>query len=70
MKTESGLGEGVNTRTPPVDLDGRSQVANREQADDLLQETWMWIHRVRHTCRQGEPVLPWVYAIARRRGKW
>jgi RNA polymerase sigma-70 factor, ECF subfamily len=44
----------------------KSQVANREQADDLLQETWLRIHRVRHTYRPGEPVLPWVYAIARR----
>ena len=43
-----------------------SQVASREQADDLLQETWLRIHRVRHTYRPGEPVLPWVYAIARR----
>lgn len=39
---------------------------SREQADDLLQETWLRIHRVRHTYRQGQPVLPWVYAIARR----
>src|SRR6266481_7540657 len=44
----------------------RSQVASREQADDLLQETWIRIHRVRHTYRPGEPVLPWLYAIARR----
>jgi RNA polymerase sigma-70 factor (ECF subfamily) len=44
----------------------RSQAASRELADDLLQETWMRIHRVRHTYRPGEPVLPWVYAIARR----
>jgi RNA polymerase sigma-70 factor (ECF subfamily) len=44
----------------------KSQVPNREQADDLLQETWLRIHRVRHTYRPGEPVLPWVYAIARR----
>src|ERR1700719_2990888 len=44
----------------------RSQSASREQADDLLQETWLRIHRVRHTYRPGEPVLPWIYAIARR----
>jgi RNA polymerase sigma-70 factor (ECF subfamily) len=44
----------------------RSQAASREQADDLLQETWLRIHRVRHTYRPGEPLLPWVYAIARR----
>jgi RNA polymerase sigma-70 factor (ECF subfamily) len=44
----------------------RSQLASQQQADDLLQETWMRIHRVRHTYRPGEPVLRWVYAIARR----
>lgn len=44
----------------------KGQVATREQADDLLQDTWLRIHRVRHTYRPGEPVLPWVYAIARR----
>jgi RNA polymerase sigma-70 factor (ECF subfamily) len=44
----------------------RSQAASREQANDLLQETWLRIHRVRHTYRPGEPVLPWIYAIARR----
>ena len=44
----------------------RSQVSSREQADDLLQDTWLRIHRVRHTYRPGEPVVPWVYAIARR----
>lgn len=44
----------------------RAQTASREQADDLLQETWLRIHRVRRTYRPGEPVLPWIYAIARR----
>jgi RNA polymerase sigma-70 factor (ECF subfamily) len=41
------------------------QQTSRAEADDLLQETWMRIHQVRHTYRQGEPVLPWLYAIAR-----
>jgi RNA polymerase sigma-70 factor (ECF subfamily) len=44
----------------------RVQAPTREFADDLLQDTWMRIHRVRHTYRPGAPVLPWVYAIARR----
>jgi RNA polymerase sigma-70 factor, ECF subfamily len=44
------------------------QSASRSDADDLLQETWLRIHRVRHTYRPGEPVLPWFYAIARRVG--
>ncbi len=42
-----------------------AQLASRSDADDLLQETWLRIHRVRHTYRPGEPVLPWFYAIAR-----
>ena len=37
----------------------------RPQADDLLQETWLRIHRARHTYRTGAPVLPWVFAIAK-----
>jgi RNA polymerase sigma-70 factor, ECF subfamily len=38
---------------------------SRRFADDLLQETWLRVHQVRHTHRPGEPVLPWLYAIAR-----
>jgi RNA polymerase sigma-70 factor (ECF subfamily) len=45
----------------------RSQASSREQAEDMQHETWMRIHRARHTYRPGEPVLPWIYAIARRR---
>lgn len=41
------------------------QFASRADADDLLQETWLRIHKVRQTYRPGEPVLPWLYAIAR-----
>jgi len=42
-----------------------AQLISRSDADDLLQETWLRIHKVRHTYRPGEPVLPWFYAIAR-----
>ncbi len=38
---------------------------DRRHADDLLQETWIRIHKARHTYRPGEPLLPWLYAIAR-----
>ena len=41
------------------------KVVSRRHADDLLQETWMRLHQVRHTYRRGQPVLPWLYAIAR-----
>jgi RNA polymerase sigma-70 factor (ECF subfamily) len=43
-----------------------SQVRDREKAEDLLQECWLRIHKARHTYRPGEPLLPWIYAIARR----
>jgi RNA polymerase sigma-70 factor, ECF subfamily len=42
-----------------------AQVGNRDDASDMLQDAWLRIHRVRHTYRPGEPLLPWVYAIAR-----
>lgn len=41
------------------------QVSSRRAAEDLLQDTWLRIHAARHTHRPGDPVLPWVYAIAR-----
>ena len=39
--------------------------ASRHYAADLVQEVWLRIHKSRHTYRHGDPVLPWVYAIAR-----
>jgi RNA polymerase sigma-70 factor (ECF subfamily) len=38
---------------------------SRDAAEDLLQDCWMKIHGSRHTYRATEPVMPWVYAIAR-----
>jgi RNA polymerase sigma-70 factor (ECF subfamily) len=38
---------------------------SRPGAEDLAQETLLRIHKVRQTYRPGEPLLPWVYAIAR-----
>ncbi len=37
----------------------------RADAEDLVQECWVRIHRSRHTYRSPEPVLPWIFAIAR-----
>jgi RNA polymerase sigma-70 factor (ECF subfamily) len=56
----------VSTLSPALLRFFMSQGTSREHADDLLQETWLRIHRVRHTYRPGMPVLPWIYAIARR----
>jgi RNA polymerase sigma-70 factor, ECF subfamily len=34
-------------------------------AEDLAQECWMRVHRARASFRPTEPVLPWLFAIAR-----
>src|SRR5262249_12634533 len=34
-------------------------------ADDLVQETFLRMHRARSTFARGGAVLPWAYAIAR-----
>jgi len=43
-----------------------AEVRQRTLAEDLLQDLWLRIHNARRTYRRGEPVLPWIYAIARR----
>ncbi len=37
----------------------------RSDVEDLLQECWIRIHRSRQTYRPSEPLLPWIFAIAR-----
>ena len=43
-----------------------NRAGNSDDPSDMLQDAWLRIHRVRHTYRAGEPLLPWIYAIARR----
>lgn len=38
---------------------------NARIVEDLLQECWLRIHRARQSYRPGDPVLPWLLAIAR-----
>ena len=38
---------------------------DRGRAPDLLQETFLQVHRSRHTYRPALPVRPWLFAIAR-----
>ena len=35
------------------------------EAEDILQDFWLRLHRARQTYRPSEPVLPWIFAIAR-----
>jgi len=41
---------------------------SRSDTEDLVQECWLRIHKSRHTYRATEPVLPWIFAIARHTG--
>lgn len=53
--------------SPPLLRYFRSSRFARDDGDDedLLQDCWIRIHRSRHTYRPSEPVMPWIYAIAR-----
>jgi RNA polymerase sigma-70 factor (ECF subfamily) len=56
----------VATLSPPLHHFFAGQMGSVVEAEDILQDAWLRIHRARHTYRPGEPLLPWVYAIARR----
>lgn len=38
---------------------------SRADTEDLFQDCWIRVHSARHTYRAPEPVLPWIFAIAR-----
>jgi RNA polymerase sigma-70 factor (ECF subfamily) len=43
-----------------------AQTRERSSAEDLLQDFWLRVHKARRTYRPGEPLLPWIFGIARR----
>ena len=42
----------------------RARVANPQDVQDLYQETFLALHRARHTYEAPRPVEPWLFAIA------
>jgi RNA polymerase sigma-70 factor (ECF subfamily) len=42
-----------------------SHARDAAKADDLVQETFLQLHRARHTYDSAFPVMPWAMAIAR-----
>ena len=42
-----------------------SQAREAAKAEDLVQETFLQLHRARHTYDAAFPLMPWVMAIAR-----
>lgn len=50
---------------PPLRRYLLSHARDAAKADDLLQETFLQLHRARHTYDAKFPVMPWAMAIAR-----
>ena len=50
---------------PPIQGFLLRQLHDAERVDDLVQETFLQIHRARHTYNPEYPPLPWALAIAR-----
>ncbi len=61
----AALDELVRRISPPLQRYFAASRFGRSEAEDLLQDCWIRIHRSRHTYRASEPVMPWIYAIAR-----
>ena len=59
------LDELVSRISPPLLRYFSGSRFGGNEAEDMLQDCWIRIHRSRHTYRSSEPVMPWVYAIAR-----
>ena len=61
----AALDELVRRVSPPLLRYFANSRFGRSDAEDLLQDCWIRIHRSRHTYRSSEPAMPWIYAIAR-----
>jgi RNA polymerase sigma-70 factor (ECF subfamily) len=63
---DAALGDVYDLAAPAVFSFLKGLCRDRQQAEDLTQETFLRIHRARGLFRVGSPVLPWAYTIARR----
>jgi RNA polymerase sigma-70 factor (ECF subfamily) len=61
----AALDELVRRISPPLLRYFSGSRLGRNETEDMLQDCWIRIHRARHTYRSSEPVMPWIYAIAR-----
>ena len=61
----AAIEELVRRLSPPLLRFFAFSQGSMAEAEDLLQDCWLRIHRSRQTYRASEPVLPWIFAIAR-----
>jgi len=52
---------------PMVRALARRRLAEPDAVEDVVQDTLLTLHRVRHTYEPGRPFTPWLAAIAQRR---
>ncbi len=53
--------------TPYIRSIARRRISAADVIEDIVQETLISVHRVRHTYDPARPFMPWLYAIADRR---
>ena len=58
-------GELLNEIGPPLMSFLGARVRDIDEAEDLYQETFMALHRARHSYDAARPLEPWLFAIAR-----
>lgn len=54
--------------TPFIRALSRRHCHNPADVEELVQETLLTVHRIRHTYDPARPISPWIAAIAMRRG--
>jgi RNA polymerase sigma-70 factor, ECF subfamily len=52
---------------PFIETLARRRLRSPEGIEDVVQDTLLTVHRIRHTYEPGKPVKPWLAAIASRR---
>ncbi len=63
---DAALGDVYDLASPAVFTFLLRLCCDRLMAEDLMQETFLRLHRARGLYRAGAPVMPWAYTIARR----
>jgi RNA polymerase sigma factor (sigma-70 family) len=52
---------------PYVRAYSHRHLSRRDSAEDLIQDIFLTVHRIRHTYDPSRPFLPWLSVIAKRR---
>jgi len=53
----------LKAMVPAIRAFARKKIADEALVEDVIQETLLAIHRVRHTYDPHRPILPWIAAI-------